>query len=322
MADELGNVLVLPSRGQASDEQPVPAEVLRATIERLADQGDCLRQVSPDVSWSAQQWMIASTPFRMRLTSARRRLSELSKLGSSGEQTNIRWAFEFNDARLRAERLLHDIEMCLQTLQRINISAADRARENEMFASTRSDLLKALGKTLDLLRQRFSVFPDVNSWQSHDRLRTLNEELGVMVDACRDEPSDIDSYVLDYAGHTVNVAATIYQIYRIMKAGVFAEDCQMRQDGELWEAFREQQNEFLGFYRSALAAIEIYQEVLQAYTLIKDNSKLRPGYGDLESIRQDKRAHVMERADCIEAVSNFHGKFSAMLSILPSADSG
>ena len=96
----------------------------------------------------------------------------------------------------------------------------------------------------------------------------------------------------------------------------------MRQDGELWEAFREQQNEFLGFYRSALAAIEIYQEVLQAYTLIKDNSKLRPGYGDLESIRQDKRAHVMERADCIEAVSNFHGKFSAMLSILPSADSG
>jgi hypothetical protein len=96
----------------------------------------------------------------------------------------------------------------------------------------------------------------------------------------------------------------------------------MQQDGELWEAFREQQNEFLGFYRSALAAIEIYQEVLQAYTLIKDNSKLRPEYGDLESIRQDKRAHVMERAYCIEAVSNFHGKFSAMLSILPSADSG
>ena len=73
------------------------------------------------------------------------------------------------------------------------------------------------------------------------------------------------------------------------------------------------------FYRSALGAVEIYREMLRAYALLRP-AGLRPQRGDLERVRQDTHAHVAERGECIQAVCDFHGEFSAMLAVLPSRE--
>ena len=99
-----------------------------------------------------------------------------------------------------------------------------------------------------------------------------------------------------------------------MKAGVYAKDSFPRIGRNLWEAFKEQEDEFVGFYKSAIKALEIYTEVLQTYSLVRGEAALQ--HGDLEGIRQDKHAQVEERNECIEAISDFHGKFSAMLTVL------
>ena len=98
--------------------------------------------------------MIASTPFRMRLTGVRKRLGDLAALDSAGEESDIRWTFEFNDARLWGRRQLHDIDTCLRTLQDGNASAAERTPRDRNFTSSRFELLKVLDKIRHLLSQR------------------------------------------------------------------------------------------------------------------------------------------------------------------------
>jgi hypothetical protein len=154
VADRRDNVIVLPNHGAGSNERPPSTDALRAAAGQLEELGRCLQEISPHANWSAQRWMIASTPFRMRLIGARRKLSDLAKLGSADEQSDIRWMFEVNDARLGAERRLHDIDACLQTLQDVNASITDRIRETETFAASRFELLKVLDKIRHLLVQR------------------------------------------------------------------------------------------------------------------------------------------------------------------------
>ena len=141
-------------------------------------------------------------------------------------------------------------------------------------------------------------------------LREIDERLRVLVEACQEMPSAIDNYILDSA---MNFETTIVDAYRIMKASVYAEDSPLRASSDVWEAFIEQKDEFLAFYVSALKALEVYKEVLLAYNRFRGMSKSSPEKGDLERIRQDKRTHVDERQECISAVSDFQGKFSAML---------
>ena len=66
MADGRDNVIVHPRWGGASEEQRVDVEVLRAAVKQLDELSFRLQQLSPQSSWSARGWMIASTPFRMR----------------------------------------------------------------------------------------------------------------------------------------------------------------------------------------------------------------------------------------------------------------
>jgi hypothetical protein len=152
---------------------------------------------------------------------------------------------------------------------------------------------------------------------NHD-LREVDRRLQAMVDAYQERPSVIDSDVLNATDHTHNIEATITDVYRIMKTRVYAEDSPLRADTDLWEAFREQMDEFIGFYRIALMALETYQEVLLAHSLLRDRARQRPQVGDLEQIRQDEQSRVKERAGCIEAISNFQGKFSATITVLRS----
>jgi hypothetical protein len=155
MADHRGNVIMLRSPRRLGSGQSEFHDVLCGTVGLLDDLRCCLRQLSPHPGWSAQRWMIASTPFRMRLTSARRRLADLAVVSRTQEQAALQWALEFTDARLEAERRLHDIDACLRTLQCPDTAPRDGARAMEIFVSNRSELLKTLHKIEYLIAQRF-----------------------------------------------------------------------------------------------------------------------------------------------------------------------
>src|SRR5215813_5769535 len=142
-----------------------------------------------------------------------------------------------------------------------------------------------------------------NARQLHVDLREVDERLRAMVEAYLENPSAIDSCFLNGTNRAVDVKATITEAYRIMKTRVYAEDSLLRADNDVWEAFEEQKEEFVGFYRSALKALEIYREVLQAYNLVQREAVREPQRGEIERLRQDKRAHVEERDACIDAVS-------------------
>jgi hypothetical protein len=149
------NIIVLPVRGRADKDESARLEALRVAMGQLDELGYRLQQFSPQPSWSAKRWTIASTPFRMRLTGACNRLGDLAKINLADEQNAIRWAFKLNTARLEAERRLHDISVCLGMLQSADTSPGERMRETEIFSSNKSELLKALREIGQLIAQRF-----------------------------------------------------------------------------------------------------------------------------------------------------------------------
>jgi hypothetical protein len=151
-----------------------------------------------------------------------------------------------------------------------------------------------------------------------EELLQISEWLSIVVDAYEEKPSTIDIDILNTTDCAVDIKGAITKVYRVMKTRVYTVDSPLRADEDVWEAFKEQQDEFIGFYKSALKALDIYKDVLQAYSLVRGKARRRPRHGHLERIRQDKHAHVAERAGCIEAVSDFYSKFSAMLTVLSS----
>src|SRR5438445_175791 len=136
------------------------------------------------MSWPAKRWMISSTSFRMRLTTARKLLNDLSGIRLDGDHNAVCWTLELNDVRLEDER------------------------------------------------QR------------------------VMIEAYQEKPANIDSGILDVTDRAVDVRAAIVDAYRIMKACVYSKDSPLRTESGVWDAFEEQKDEFIGFYKSALNALE------------------------------------------------------------------
>ncbi|MGP7998902.1 MAG: hypothetical protein ACLPKI_16530 [Streptosporangiaceae bacterium] len=151
--------------------------------------------------------------------------------------------------------------------------------------------------------------------QVREELRRADERLRAMVRAYQEKPSAIDDAVLLAIDRTVSAEAAITGTFRLLQARVYAEGSPMRAERDVWEAFCEQKDEFAAFYRSALTALESYREILEAYRAVKRRSA-PPQPGDLKRIRRDKHVHVEERDACLEAFSDFQGKFSAMLAVL------
>jgi hypothetical protein len=146
----------------------------------------------------------------------------------------------------------------------------------------------------------------------------IEKRLRAMLEECEENPGAIDAGLLTptATGRVVNVRATVIDAYRTMKTQVYTEDSPLRDDHDVWAAFQEQKDEFVGFYKSALTALEIYREVLLTYSLVNTAAEPRPQRGDLKRIQQDKQVQVAERTECIDAVGDFQAKFSAMLTIL------
>jgi hypothetical protein len=144
----------------------------------------------------------------------------------------------------------------------------------------------------------------------------LERWLRTLVDTYEERPSAIDGAVSDAACRALDVEAAITAAFAAMKSLVFSEASPLRSDSDAWGAFREQQDEFTAFYRSALNAVETHKELFQHYVLLRDEARRHPQHGDLERMRQDKRAYLEERDECVTAISYFSGKFSAMLTDL------
>jgi hypothetical protein len=162
MADRHDNVVVLPGRGRVGRGQAGSLEIARMAAGQLDELSHHLQQLSPHMHWSARRWMIASTPFRMRLTGARRGLSELCVVSAADGQHPGRSALELSDACLDAERRLHDIDVCLCKLLQAETPAAERTRAAETFASGRSGLLKVFWEIQQLVGQRLPSVPGEN----------------------------------------------------------------------------------------------------------------------------------------------------------------
>ena len=126
--------------------KPAWMEGLQDAIEELDELERCLRQLRPQSRWSAQQWMIASTHFRMLLVGASKRLNDLQRTNPAGEDGSLNRELELNDACIEADIFLRQIDVCLDALHSADSNPAERVRETEMFNSASSALMKALRK--------------------------------------------------------------------------------------------------------------------------------------------------------------------------------
>jgi hypothetical protein len=155
VADHRDNVRTLPGLVGAGWYQQDRVEALRGIVAQVDDLSRCLQEFSPRPGWPAKRWMIASTPFRMRLTSAHRSLGDLTRLGLFDEQGAIRLAYQLNDACRAADQRMNDIEACLGTLQDAESPPAERARQASQFVINQNRLMAALSEIRRLIVQRF-----------------------------------------------------------------------------------------------------------------------------------------------------------------------
>jgi len=143
-------------------------------------------------------------------------------------------------------------------------------------------------------------------------LRAADERLRAMLLTYEERPGEIDE-ALGAAAAGPGIERTLTGIFRLLQEQVYADDSPLRlDDQDAWEAFRWQREEFLGFYASALAAVETYREVLQAHPVVL--RKLRPG--SLKRLRSDVHVLIGERTACVAAFREFQAKFSSMLTVL------
>jgi hypothetical protein len=146
-------------------------------------------------------------------------------------------------------------------------------------------------------------------------LRRADERLRAMIRRYQECPGTLDDVVLAADDRDTSVEATVIGTFQLLLVRVYPEDSPLRADQDVWEAFREQRDEFTDFYRSARTALESYREVLEAYHTVK-RTLAPPRRGDLERIQRDKHVHVQERDACLAALREFQGKFSSMLAVL------
>lgn len=147
-----GDVVVLASRDRPKRPGRETAGVAAAYLTEL---DRCLLCISPRATWSPQGWMIASTPFRMRLVGARARLAELPALRSLPDQSDRWWFLELQAALEDAEQRICALEECLLTLQHKDALPAVRLSEAKAFVERRRHVMSASRRIRDLLCQQF-----------------------------------------------------------------------------------------------------------------------------------------------------------------------
>jgi hypothetical protein len=151
--------------------------------------------------------------------------------------------------------------------------------------------------------------------QARAELWAAREHLQTRISTYREQPHAIDDAVLAADDGSLSVEVVIVGAYRLLGDLVYTSGSPLGANQELREAFRQQEEELVDFYWSALTAVEAYREVLVAYRALKYGCTPAQR-GGLERIRRDKRVQLEERVACLAALTDFHNKFSAMLAVL------
>ena len=154
MNDQGDNVIVFPGQEAAGPPAPATGRELRALSERLHLLGCGLRAIAPHSEWTARQWMIASTQFRMRSAGTRGRLARVA--GAAGTSTRIIGrAVEIGYACLETERALQAVDRRLDDL----MAATDSGTGAQAARSFMADRREALSAMDDL---RLAIIREVS----------------------------------------------------------------------------------------------------------------------------------------------------------------
>jgi hypothetical protein len=137
MNDQADNVIIFPGHDAAGRSAPATGRELRALAERLHLLSRGLHAITPHPGWTARQWMIASTQFRMRLAGTRDRLALLA--GSAGQH-----AAETGYACLEAERALQAVGRRLDDLMSAAPESATQAQAVRAFLADQREALETM----------------------------------------------------------------------------------------------------------------------------------------------------------------------------------
>jgi hypothetical protein len=146
-------------------------------------------------------------------------------------------------------------------------------------------------------------------------LARLENRLLTMITKYRAKSSAIDSN-LDANDKTMDVEVTVADIYELMDSRVYSADNPLQLNETLREAIEDQRDDFDELHTSAETAIEAYKVILRSYNILKGSSLPRPERGDIPEIKDDVHTLIDDRIACIKAITDFHGKYFAMLKIL------
>ena len=156
----------------------------------------------------------------------------------------------------------------------------------------------------------------IRSPQQYEELLSVADRLQSMVDYYCGQPSAVDRILLEADTIEADPQEVMIAAYQMVAVRMCADDSPLRRNQDIWDAFNAQQREFFEFYTAAFNSVEIYKELLALYRSHYDTAERQPYGGQLDRIRQEKYICIEERSKCITAISEFHSKLSAMLSVL------
>ena len=143
MSDQGDNVIVFPGQEGVGAPAPATGRELRALSERLHLLGCGLQAIAPHSQWTARQWMIASTQFRMRSSGTRGRLARVA--GAAGSSTRaIRRAVEIGYACLETERALQAVDRRLDDLMEATAESGTGMQAARAFMVDQREALSAM----------------------------------------------------------------------------------------------------------------------------------------------------------------------------------
>jgi hypothetical protein len=143
MSDWADNVIAFPGQEAVGRSVVATGRELRALSERLHLLSCGLRAIVPHSEWTARQWMIASTQFRMRSSGTRVRLARVAG-SASGTGRAIRRPVEVGYACLEAERALQAVDRRLDDLMGMATESGSGTQAARAFMADRREALAAI----------------------------------------------------------------------------------------------------------------------------------------------------------------------------------
>lgn len=131
------------------------ARRLTEAVGQLDDLHSALVAIDASRPWSAHDWIVESTPLRMRLPDVERGLAILRDLDLVS-WPDTAWALEFDEASAHIEKALEQLLIVLAPLLEGDYSAEERARLSRQFRSRAESVLDGVRRLRDLVADCYS----------------------------------------------------------------------------------------------------------------------------------------------------------------------